>query len=235
MLVIVCVISLQPQDSSNNSIKNRRLIAIKREQNKQLKRLPLKNERERGWIRIAEWKWIKSKDRITSRRRRRRRTRKSKARHEMAAGNDVMRGFCLFCCCCFCPFLSTTTTTEEATHNNNNSNSNNNISFTTNINKGAADAASLKLTSLLFYNLQKLLCLARLDLSFGLFLVLLLPVLLLLVPAWGLFFLLSRCFLSNLTMWCFWHVFKCSSTVTLLRLLSACCDWLLIKTKLEAV
>lgn len=87
----------------------------------------------------------------------------------MAAGNDVMRGFCLFCCCCFCPFLSTTTTTEEATHNNNNSNSNNNISFTTNINKGAADAASLKLTSLLFYNLQKLPCLARLDLSFGLF------------------------------------------------------------------
>lgn len=87
----------------------------------------------------------------------------------MAAGNDVMRGFCLFCCCCFCPFLSTTTTTEEATHNNNNSNSNNNISFTTNINKGAADAASLKLTSLLFYNLQKLTCLARLDLSFGLF------------------------------------------------------------------
>lgn len=30
MLVIVCVISLQPQDSSNNSIKNRRLIAIKK-------------------------------------------------------------------------------------------------------------------------------------------------------------------------------------------------------------
>lgn len=30
MLVIVCVISLQPQDTSNNSIKNRRLIAIKK-------------------------------------------------------------------------------------------------------------------------------------------------------------------------------------------------------------
>lgn len=82
----------------------------------------------------------------------------------MAAGNDVMRGFCLFCCCCFCPFLSTATTTEEATHN-----SNNNITFTTNINKGAAVVASLKLTSLLFYNLQKLPCLARLDFSFGLF------------------------------------------------------------------
>lgn len=138
----------------------------------------------------------------------------------MAAGNDVMRGFCLFCCCCFCPFLSTatatTTTTEEATHNNNNSNSNNNITFTTNINKGAAVAASLKLTSLLFYNLQKLPCLARLDFSFGLFFFCAVIAfafaacsrLRSLRPP------LSCCFLSNLTMWCFWHVFKCSSTVT---------------------
>lgn len=121
------------------------------------------NQKQKAEGRIRRrWTW-----------RSRRRTRKSKARHKMAAGNDVMRGFCLFCCCCFCPFLSTatatTTTTEEATHNNNNSNSNNNITFTTNINKGAAVAASLKLTSLLFYNLQKLPCLARLDFSFGLF------------------------------------------------------------------
>lgn len=153
----------------------------------------------------------KAEGRIRRRWRSRRTTRKSKARHKMAAGNDVMRGFCLFCCCCFCPFLSTATatatTTEEATHNNNNSNSNNNITFTTNINKGAAVAASLKLTSLLFYNLQKLPCLARLDCSFGLsFFVLLLPLLLLLVPASGLFVLLSLA--------AFYQILQCGASGT---------------------
>lgn len=45
--LLLCALFAYSRKSSNNSIKNRRLIAIKREQNKQLKRLVTFKERER--------------------------------------------------------------------------------------------------------------------------------------------------------------------------------------------
>lgn len=66
--------------------------------------------------------------------------------------------FVYFLLLLFLPFLCPQTHIHTHIENKNNSNSNNNITCTTNtINKGQQ---SLKLTSLLFYNLQKLLCLS---------------------------------------------------------------------------